>query len=247
VNDPHPDATPESTTIIDDLMEVWTSPSAVFARRADSGFFLMMCLVTLLMGGLWLANQGAMQGIMDAEYARQMELVMKQNPNLTAEQLSVGRKYTDFFTSYGVFIGIPIGLFFIGIGTWVTGKLMGAQLGFGAALMVACYGYLPKVIESLGMTIQGLLIDTDALTGRFQLTLGVGRFLDPTMQAGLLGLLGRIDLFTIWVSVLIGIGITVVGKLPRSQVFAAAALMWVFGAIPSLWALLMETLRSSAT
>ena len=247
MSDPTPAAAPEKATIIDDLIEIWTSPSAVFARRADSGFFLMMCLVTLLMGGLWLANQGTMQGIMDAEYARQMALLTEQNPSLTAEQLSVGRKYTDFITSYGVFVGIPIGLFFIGIGTWVTGKFVSAELGFGAALMVACYSYLPKVIEMLGMTIQGLVVDTAALTGRFQLTLGVGRFLDPTMEAGLLGLLGRIDLFTIWVSLLLGIGITVVGKLPRSKGIAAAALMWVYGAVPSLWTLLMATLRGSAT
>lgn len=243
MSDPNPAPAAEPTTVIDDLIEIWTSPRTVFARRAGSGFFLMMCIVTILMGALWLANMGAMQGIMDAEYARQMAEVMKQNPSLTMEQLSAGRKYTDFFTSYGVFIGIPIGLFFIGIFAWVTGKILGAELGFGAALMVACYSYLPKVLESLGITIQGMLLDTAGLTGRFQLTLGVGRFLDPTMSAGLLGLLGRIDVFTIWVSFLLGIGITVVGKLPREKVLPAALLMWVFGAVPALWQLLMTTLR----
>ena len=247
MNDPHPAPTPEKTTIIDDLIEIWTSPSTVFARRADSGFFLVMCLITLLMGLLWIANRGTMQGIMDAEYARQMAAVMKQNPTLTVDQMAVGRKYADFFTTYGLFIGIPIGLFFVGCGTWITGKLLSAELGFGAALMVACYSYLPKLIEFLSVTVQGILIDTDTLTGRFQLSLGVGRFLDPTMPLGLLGLLGRIDLFTLWVSVLIGIGITVVGKLPRSKIIPAALIVWTFGAVPSLWALLMETLRGSAS
>lgn len=245
--DPTPVATPEAATIIDDLIEIWTAPSKVFARRATSGFFVMMCIVTLLIGGLWLANQGTMQGIMDAEYARQMQEVMKQNPNISPEQLASGRKVADFFTSYGVFFGIPIGLLLIGCGTWITGKIVGAEeLGFGASTMVAAYSYLPKALESLLLTVQGVLIDTDALTGRYQLTLGVGRFLDPTMDVGLLGLLGRIDLFTIWVSVLLGIGITVVGKLPRSKVATAAIIMWVLGAVPSLWALLMGVLRGSA-
>ncbi len=244
--DPNPAPTPEKATIIDDLIEIWTAPSTVFARRADSGFFLMMCIVTLAIGGLWLANQGTMQGIMDAEYSRQMAEVMKQNPGMTEEQLSAGKKFADFFTSYGVFIGIPIGLLFIGIGTWIVGKFFGAELGFGAATMVAAYSYLPKVLESLGMTIQGLLMNTDALTGRFQLSLGVGRFLDPAMSAGLLGLLGRIDVFTIWVSVLLGIGISVVGKIPRSKAIPAAVTMWVFGAIPSLWAVVMESLRGAS-
>lgn len=245
---PDPTSSPatDNTTIIDDLIEIWTSPSTVFARRAGSGFFLMMCLVTLLMGLLWLANQGTLQGIMDAEYARQMAVVMEQNPSVTAEQLAMGRKYADFFTSYGLFIGIPIGLFVIGCGTWMTGKILGGELGFGAALTVACYGYVPKILELLGVTIQGLLIDTEALTGRFQLSLGVGRLLDPAMQPGLLGLLARLDLFTLWVSVLLGIGITVVGKLPRSKIVPAAVIMWTVGSVASLWALLMETLRSSA-
>lgn len=246
-SDQTPAATPEKATIIDDLIEIWTAPGTVFARRANSGFFLMMCIVTLLIGGLWLANQGTMQGIMDAEYARQMQEVMKQNPSITQEQLASGRRFADFFTSYGVFFGIPVGLLFIGLGTWITGKIFGAEeLGFGASTMIASYSYLPKALESLGMTIQGLVVDTSALTGRFQLSLGVGRFLDPTMDAGLLSLLGRVDLFTIWVSVLLGIGITVVGKLPRSKAVPAAVVMWVFGAVPSLWAVLMGVLRGSA-
>lgn len=234
---------PEKASMIDDLIEIWTEPSKVFARRATSGFFLMMCLVTLLIGGLFLANRGAMQGIMDAEYSRQMAKVMEQNPGITQEQLAVGKKYADFFTSFGVFIGIPIGLFLIGFGTWVAGKVFGAELGYGAATMVASYAYLPKVLESLAITIQGLVLDTSVLTGRYQLTLGVGRFLDPTMSPGLLGLLGRLDIFTLWVSALLGIGVCVVGKLPRARIVPVAVALWALGAVPALWTLLMGVLK----
>ena len=90
------------------------------------------------------------------------------------------------------------------------------------------------------MAVQGIVLDTSAMTGRFQVSWGVGRFLDPDATSiGLLGILGRIDLFTIWMTILIGIGISVVGKVPRSQGMLAAAVIWVLGALPAVFQLLM--------
>lgn len=234
---------PEQSSFVEDLVDIWYAPSAVFARRAKSGFFLMLCLVTLAIGGLWIANRGVTQGIMDAEYQRQMAEVMRQNPNVTAEGLAQGRRFADMAQTFGIFIGIPIALFLIGLGTWLVGKVLGASFGYGTAMMIACWSYLPKVAESLLVSVQGLVVDTDKLTGRYQLTLGVGRFVDPDMSPGILGLLGRVDLFTIWVSVLLGIGIVVVGKLPREKLWPAAGLMWLCGAVPAFWTIVWGTIR----
>ena len=125
----------------------------------------------------------------------------------------------------------------VGLGAWLTGKILGAKLSYTAAAMIATYAYIPRVIESLAVNVQGWLIDTDALTGRYQLSLGVGRFMSPDMSPGLLGLLGRVDVFTLWVTVLLAIGIGVVGKLPKEKAIVAGICMWVFGALPSLWTL----------
>jgi hypothetical protein len=57
------------------------------------------------------------------------------------------------------------------------------------------------------------------------------------MSPGLLGLVGRIDVFTLWVTVLLAIGIGMVARLPRDKVVVAGVMMWVFGALPSLWTL----------
>lgn len=238
---PTPPAAPKAD-LIEDFVDIFTSPGAVFARRANAGYGLVMLIVTVLIGVLFLVNKGTMQSIMDAEYARGIAEAMKKNPSLTEEQLASGKKFADFFTSFGVFVSVPIALFLVGFGAWLTSKILGASISFSAATTIATYSYLPKVLESVGVGVQGLLIDTNALTGRYQLTLGVGRFLDPQTSPGVLGLLGRVDVFTIWVSVLLGIGIGVVAKLPKNKAIAAGAIMWTFGALPALWALAKDAI-----
>jgi hypothetical protein len=50
----------------------------------------------------------------------------------------------------------------------------------------------------------------------------------------LLALLGRIDLFTLWATLLVGIGIKQMGKTTTGQAVAAAALAWLAGCLPVL-------------
>jgi hypothetical protein len=83
--------------------------------------------------------------------------------------------------------------------------------------------------------IQGLIVDPATLDGRFRLSLGVGRFLDPDAASPvLLALVGRLDVFTIWVTVLLAIGLSVTGRIPRVRAAIAAALVWLLGALPAL-------------
>jgi len=229
--------TPPKASLVEDFVDIFVSPREVFARRATSGFVPVMVVLTLLLGGLFLVNRGTMEGIMDAEYARAMAQAMKQNPTMTQQQLDMGRKISGYAMSFGAFVGIPIAMLIVGFAAWLTGKILGAQLTYGAATMIATYSFMPRVIEALSIAIQGMLMDTSGLTGKYQLSLGVGRFLDPTMSPGLLGVIGRLDIFTLWVTVLLAIGMAVVAKLPREKAVAAGVLMWLFGAIPSLWQL----------
>ena len=234
---------PEKASLAEDFVDIFFSPSAVFARRANSGYFVVLCILTLLLGGLFFANRGVMEGVMDAEFARQTAETAKQNPEMTEQQLAMGKKIGGYAASFGGFIGVPLGILFTGLGAWLTARLLGARLGYTAATTVAAYAFMPRILEAFAVSAQGLLLDTDAMTGRFQLTLGVGRFLDPEMSTGLLGLVGRLDIFTLWVTVLLAIGIAVVAKLPREKAILAGVYMWTFGALPSLWTLVSAAVK----
>lgn len=228
---------PTKASLVEDFVDIFFSPRAVFARREKAGYALVMIIVTLLIGGLAIANRGTMQDLMDAEMTRRIAEAMKQNPGMTQEQAKVIRKSGELVMTYGTFIVTPVIMFLTGLCAWLTAKMLGASLRYAAATMIATYSFIPRVLESLSVSAQGQLLDTSGMTGRFQLSLGVARFLDPEMSPGLLGLLGRIDVFTLWVTVLLAIGIGVVAKLPRDKVVVAGIMMWVFGALPSLWAL----------
>jgi len=230
--------TPPKASLIEDFVDIFTSPGEVFTRRATSGFWTLLIILTLVIGVLFLVNRGTMEGIMDAEMQRSLADAMKKNPSMTAEQFEAGKKFGAAFATFGAFIGIPIVLLCVGFGAWLTAKMLGGKLTYQAATMIACYAYIPRILESVGVTIQGLLLDTSAIHGRFQLSLGVGRFLNPDMSQGLLGILGRIDVFTLWVTVLLAIGIVTVAKLPKEKMIPAGAIIWAYGALPALWTLI---------
>jgi hypothetical protein len=66
-------------------------------------------------------------------------------------------------------------------------------------------------------------------------SLGVGRFLDPDATSmTMLAVVGRIDLFTLWVTVLVAVGLKVVGKATTAQAAAAAAIVWIAGGLPTV-------------
>ena len=50
-----------------------------------------------------------------------------------------------------------------------------------------------------------------------------------------LTLLARIDLFTIWCTILLGIGLAVIGKIPRSKAMTAAFIVWILATVFPLY------------
>lgn len=219
----------------EDFVDIFYAPSQVFARRAGSGFGLPMLVVTVLIALIGLANSGVMQPIMDAEFSRATAAAMRKNPQLTAEMMERGRGIGEGIAKYGAVVFIPVAIFLTGLALWLCGKLVDARESLAAAIMIASYSYVPRIVEGVLNGVQGLLLDPALLDGRYRLSLGLGRFLDPnTASPVLLALLGRVDVFTIWVTVLLAIGLSVTGRIPRSRAAIAAALTWILGALPAL-------------
>jgi hypothetical protein len=227
--------TPAPASRWEDFIDIFYAPAQVFARRATSGFGIPMLVVTVLIALIAIANSGVMQPIMDAEFARTTAATMRKNPQITAEMMQKGRAIGESIAKYGAFIFIPVGIFLTALALWICGKFVDAKESLSAAMMVVSYAFMPRVLESVLNGVQGLLLDPATLNGRFKLSLGLGRFLDPdTASPVLLALLGRVDVFTIWVTVLLVIGLSVTGRIPRSRAAVAGVLVWVLGALPAL-------------
>jgi hypothetical protein len=226
---------PKSASRWEDFVDIFYTPSTVYARREHAGFGIPMLVVTLLVGAIFLANTGVMQPIMDAEFARAAASAMRRNPQITAEMMEKSRAIGETFAKVGPFIFMPVAMFLTGLVLWLVGRLFDARQTFTAAVMVASYAYVPRVVETVVNGVQGLLMDPASLNGRYRLSLGPARFLDPDATSPvLLALLGRVDLITIWVTVLLAIGLSVTGKIPRSRAAVAAVIVWLIGAVPTL-------------
>jgi hypothetical protein len=226
--------TPEKASLMEDLFDIWFSPSAVFTRRRGAGWFGPFAVCAVLLAGLYFGALGTLQGVFDAELSRAIAEARAQNPNLTGEQIAGMQGIMEKSIAFGGLIIMPIVLFGLGVGVWLASKLLGGELSFGGGLMVASFAYLPRVLETLAVIVQGLVLDTSTWTSRYQFSWGVGRFMERGETQGLLNLLGRVDVFTLWVTILVAIGLVYAGKVEKSKAYIGAASLWVVGAVPAL-------------
>ena len=225
---------PEKASLLDDFMDIFYAPSAVFARRANASFWIPLLIISVLLGVIYFANRDLIDPIVEAEFARGMAR-NAQAQQMTADQMATARKFAGTLGMIFAFIGPPIAMLLLGVVIWIVGKFFDAKQTMNAAIVVAVFSYVPRVIEGVVNRVEGLFVDTSALNSRYSLTLGLGRFLNPdTASPILLGLVGRIDVFTIWITVLIAIGFAVTGKISRGKAAIAAAIVWLVGALPTL-------------
>jgi hypothetical protein len=219
----------------EDYIDIFYTPSTVFARRAMAGFGVPMLVVTVLIGVIFIITSGALQPVMDGDFARGAAAAMRKNPQITAEMMQKSKDMTEKFSKIGVFIILPVSMFLIGLVLWIVGKFFDSKASLSQSILIASFAWMPRVVESVVNGVQGLLLDPAMLNGRTRLALGVGRFFDPDVASPmLLAIIGRIDVFTIWVTVLLAIGLAVLGKVPRTQAIIAGVIMWIIGALPAV-------------
>jgi len=229
-----PVATPRAA-VWEDFIDIFYAPSAVFRRRENGNFFIPLAVITIICGALFYLNGGALQPVFDAEFDRQMAAVMRQNPNIPPEAVDRMRGFSTRIQQVAMFVFIPIAIFSVGLVTWIAGKLVDAKQSFRAALIVGAYAYSPRIIDGVLHGLQGLFLDPAQLDGRFRLSFGIGRFLDPDVVSPLLlAVAGRIDVITIWITALVAIGLSVTGRIPMRKAAVAAVIVWVAGAVPMI-------------
>lgn len=218
----------------EDFVDIFYAPSSVFARRSDGKFGMPMLFLVLVGTVLFFLTKNATQPIMDAEFARRSAEMLRKDPNLTAERLASGRSFFEMLSPLFFAIGITLSILGTGVVLWGIGKLFDAKESVAAAIMVATYAEVPRLVQILINAAQGLIMSPEKLTSMNAVGLSPARFMDPEGSQVMIALASRIDVFTIWVTVLLAIGLYVVGKIPKQQAAIVAALTWVVGALPAL-------------
>jgi len=225
----------------EDFIDIFTSPSQVFRRRQNSGFGMPLLVLTVLFAILVIGTKGLVQPVLDADIARQGAAMMKSHPGLTAEQLQKNREIGEKLGPIFIIIFLAISPMITGLVLWLVGKIFDSKQTASQALMVATYSFIPRVLSFVAAGLIAYFASADRLNGMSRLTVGLGAFLDPDKASPvLLALLTRVDVFLLWETALLAIGLYVTGKVTKSSAYLAAAIIWVLGALPGL----MGALRS---
>lgn len=229
------DEEPGRAGLWEDFVDIFYAPSSVFARRSEGKFGMPLLFLVLVGTVLFFLTKNATQPIMDAEFTRQTAAAMRKNPNLTAEQMASSRGFFEMLSPIFFAVGITLSIIGTGFVLWLVGKLFDAKEPVATAIMIATYSEVPRLLQVLTNAAQGLVMSPEKLNSMNSVGFNLARFMDPdnTSQV-LIALASRVDLFTIWVTVLLAIGIHVVGKIAKQQAAIAAAITWVVGALPAL-------------
>jgi hypothetical protein len=228
-------AAPKSSSLFEDIVEVFASPAKVFARRKGRGFWLALLIYTVIVAALAIGTKPLMQPVYDAVWQQSSAQIAKQNPQISPAQLEKGRAIQDKFAVVGAIIFTPIMVLATGFILWIVGKLFDADEPLGDAMMVSTFSFFPKILSIVVGALIALYAAPAIITSPFNVTLGPGYFINGMQHPILIALVGRLDLFTIWVTVLLAIGLHVVGKIPIGKAAIAAVIVWILGALPGLY------------
>jgi hypothetical protein len=96
-------------------------------------------------------------------------------------------------------------------------------------MMIATYSHFPRL---LNCWVPSLCRSPESRSPAGVVSLGAARALDPdTTSTALMAVLMRVDVFTLWVTFLVAVGLRVVGKVPMSKALVAAGVVWVLGGL----------------
>lgn len=230
---------PASGSRWEDFIEIFVAPGRVFARRERSSFVVPLLLLVVVLTALFYLTMPLLQSVFDGEFARGAARAMTSNPKLTPEMMAQGKAMQEKVSGVIVLIIIPIAVTLVAGSMWLLGRLVGSAQRFGAAMVVATFAFYPRIVESIVAALQGAVLPDSQLTSRASLSVGAARFLDPDTTSPIVMALGlRADLFTLWVTVLIGVGLRVTGKLSTANAALVAVLVYLLGGLlPLLFAL----------
>ena len=226
---------PDKASVFEDFIDIFYAPANVFARREKSGYGMQLLIVCVLAALFAFATRSISSQIFDVEFQRGAAKAMAQNPQITMDQMNSMRGIQEKAVAFGSYIFTPIGIFILALFTWVAAKVVSAKINYQQAVLIVTLAWIPRLLGQLVVTVQGLLMDTSAITSMYGVMLSPARFMDPdTSNAKVVALLGNLEVFSIWYAVLVGIGIAAIAKVPRSKGYIAAAIVFVVTSLPSL-------------
>ncbi|HEU4570133.1 MAG TPA: YIP1 family protein [Gemmatimonadales bacterium] len=236
MSDVTPPPAPAPTPVWEDFIDIFLSPTKVFERRKDDPTFFVPWLVFIVLSAvIMIAGWSLLEPAYRADSLRGVERYIASHPDLPAnvvEQMRSGRGPGSGLTKYFAPVGAGVAVLLVGFVTWVTGKIVGAKTSLAQAFMVSAYSYLPRLLGTLVAVVLALVLPDTMLNTAMHLQLGPALAFDPgATKLTTMALVARLEIFTLWTTVLIALGLRVTGGIDKSKAVLAGVIAWVIGAI----------------
>src|SRR5882762_4777587 len=216
---------------IERVTNTFVAPSKTFADIRRSSSWWLPFLVLTIFGYIF-----AFTALHHVGIDRVVDNAMKSNPksyekfqNLPAEQQAAGLKTTKAIMSGAFYAGPVLNLLLTAITAgllWIGFNfILGGKSSYGAMFAVGMFAWLPSVLKSLFSTAMAFFSDVEGFNISDPVGTNIGFYLGNDSAAWLKSLLGSVDIFTLWILVLMGIGGAIV-----SNVKTKSGLLLVFGA-----------------
>jgi len=241
---PAPGAEPKPNSF-QRIIGVLFSPDATFAsiaRRPDWVVPLALIVILSLANGILISSR--------IDFGAPAREAMAQNKNMTQEQMDRAEKMSVGMGKVAKFIGPVIAIIVLLIvagALLLTVRLMGGEGDFKQAFSVTCYAWIPNIIQAIVLTIIVLAKGSTAINPQTIPTIvrsNPAFLVDMKTQPMAFALLSSLDLFTIWVIVLLVIGFAYVGRISKAKAAVAVVSLWAVTILFKLIPAALQGLRN---
>ena len=156
------------------------------------------------------------------------------SPEQMQQALEQGAKYTGIFMHLTGLLAAPVMLLVVaGLGLLIMNAIFGSRLKFKTALSVTAYANLVNLLGVIIALVMILVADPEQFNAQNPAPTNLGFFFNPRETSkAMLSLLGSLDIFSIWLIALLGIGFSeaVSRKVKPTTIslcFAVAWAIWV--------------------
>lgn len=195
-------------SVVDRILRVFYAPSETFEAVAEQRSVADWLVPTALVAVVAFITTYLTIPIQVAEMTQQVP----------AEQREGAQAAIKVSTLISVPVMKFVMLFIYAAIYLLVGKLLGGLLGYSQCLAIVAYTLLIAILQFVVMTLLVLAKET------MNVQIGLGMFLSEEAQKSFGGaLLSSIDPFIVWMVVIAGLGLSIVGQIERSRAYAGVA------------------------
>ena len=240
---PNAEAQKSSGSLMEDVINIFVKPSAVFEHQRNNSFLMPALLQTVLFAVVVFSLRNLISPFWDAETSRAMAAqaaaMAAKGQAMPEAGKAMGEKIASYTSIAAPLIGPWLTAIVGGLFLFLASRVAGAKLTYGQSAMIASWSAFPSVLALITTAVMGMMMDPASIRGVTDGQLGPGKFFDPnTTSPALIALFQNLDVFNIWSVIIMGVGVAVVGRVTQGAGLLAAWIKWaivvLFAIVPIL-------------